>query len=197
MQVVTISGTPRESLGKKSTKADRAAGLIPCVLYGGDEIYHFTTTAIQVRSLVYTPDFKLADIEMDGKSFKAIVKEVQFHPVTDAILHIDFLRLIDERPVKVQVPVRFFGNSPGLKVGGKLIQNVRRIKIKATPEHLVDELKLDISSLDLGQSIRVRDIEVNDNIEVMMPGGTPVGTIEIPRALRSAAAAKEKEGAKK
>lgn len=195
MQVVAISGNPRENLGKKATKADRAAGLIPCVIYGGDEVHHFTTTPNEVKALIYTPDFKLAEIELNGTTYKSIVKEIQFHPVTDAILHIDFLRLVENHPIKVQVPVRFFGTSPGLKVGGKLIQNVRRIKIKTTPENLVDELKLDISNLELGESIRVRDIEVNDNIEIMMPSGTPVGTVEIPRALRSAAAAKAKEEA--
>lgn len=193
MQTVAISGTSRTDLGKKATKAVRKEGNIPCVMYGGGEVVHFATTLNQVRQLIYTPEFKTADVTVGDQTAKCIVKEVQYHPVTDDILHIDFLRLIDGHPVKVELPVTFFGNSPGLKVGGKLQQNLRRVKIKTTPEHLVSELKLDISGLDLGQSIRIRDLEVNENIEIMVAPGTPVATVEIPRALRAAAAAAAKE----
>lgn len=197
MQVVTINGTPRTDLGKKATKAIRNQGFIPAVLYGGNEVIHFNTTSADVRELVYTPDFKRADITVDGTTYPCILKEVQYHPVTDEIVHIDFLRLVDGTPVKVEVPVRFKGQSPGVKQGGKLIQSVRRVKIKTMPEHLVDELLLDISSMNLGSSIRVRDIEVGEGIEIMNSPGIPVAAIEIPRALRSATAAAEKETGKK
>lgn len=194
MQTVAFSGGSREGLGKKATKEVRKQGLIPCVMYGGKEVRHFTTVVNDVKTLIYTPDFKTADITVDGNTYTCIVKEVQYHPLTDEILHIDFLQLVEGTPVKVELPIRFYGDSPGLKVGGKLLQNLRRLKIKTTPEHLVDELKVDISGLELGQAVRVKDVDVTDNMEVMVSPATPVAVVEVPRALKSAAAAAAKEG---
>lgn len=189
MQTVAINAQARPELGKKATKSYRNQGLIPCVMYGNGTAIHFTTTLNEVKTAIYTPDFKLVEVTLEGQSYQCIVKEVQYHPTKENILHIDFLQLIEGNPVKLEVPLRFFGNSPGLKAGGKLVQSIRRIKIKTLPSNMVDELRLDISSLELGQSIRVRDIKVDDNIEILIPSGTPVALIEIPRALRAAAAA--------
>lgn len=179
-------------MGKKGARQVREQGQIPAVLYGGKEVTHFSVDPNEVKSLIYTPDFKLAEITVDGKSYKAILKDYQMHPVTDAITHIDFLRLIDGVSVKVDVPVKFKGTSPGVKNGGKLQKNVRRIRIKTTPEHLVGELMVDISSLKMGESIRVRDIDPADGIEIMTSPGVPVGTVVVPRAMRSAATAAAK-----
>ncbi|MEM1215843.1 MAG: 50S ribosomal protein L25, partial [Bacteroidota bacterium] len=165
------------------------------VLYSKDGVKHFTTTHNAVKTLIFTPEFKVAEVDLDGQKHRCIVKDIQWHPVTDEILHLDFLSLIDGHPVKVEVPVRFVGTAPGIRAGGKIQQAVRRIKIKTTPEKIVSELTLDISGLELGQSIRVRDIEPMEGVEIMNPPGTPVGTIEIPRALRSAAAAEKKAAA--
>ncbi|MEM6394746.1 MAG: 50S ribosomal protein L25 [Bacteroidota bacterium] len=197
MEVVSIDAKARENLGKKASKATRRDGVVPAVLYGQSDPVHFTINPLAVRPLVYTPDFKLAEVNLDGKAHKAIVKDIQFHPVTDEIQHIDFLALSDGHPVKVAVPVKFVGTSPGVRSGGKLQQTMRRIKIKTTPEKLVDHLVLSIEGLELGQAIRVRDLDVPEGIEVLNPGASPVATVEIPRALRSAntAAAKaEKAG---
>jgi large subunit ribosomal protein L25 len=188
MEYVTIKGDAREKLGKKWARAARREGAIPCVLYGGDEVIHFTTTHAQVKALVYTPAFKVAKLEINGQTIDCILKDIQFHPVTDAIMHIDFLRLVEGRTVKLQVPVRFIGASPGVKLGGKLQQKVRRIKIKTTPEYMVDALELDVSKLEMGHSIRVRDIKALEGIEIMQAPGTPVATVEIPRSMRSAEA---------
>ena len=192
MQTVQVSGDIRENLGKKHSKATRREGLVPAVLYGAGDPVHFNIKALDVRSLIYTPEFKLAELSVGGKSYRAIVKDYQFHPVTDQLRHIDFLSLQDGHPIKVQVPVVFEGTSPGVRSGGKLLVNVRRIKIKTTPEHLVDRLVLDISNLELGSSIRVRDIKPIDGVEIQNPGGQPVATVEVPRALRSAATAEKK-----
>ncbi len=196
MQVITIKGESRNELGKKGANSTRKQGLIPCVMYGLNEVIHFSTTPNEVRHLVYSPDFKIAQVEVDGKNFKCILKDKQFNPVTDSIMHLDFLMLVEGRPVKVEVPVRFKGTSPGVKSGGKLLQKVRKVKIKATPEQLVDELMVDISHLELGQSIRIRDVKAGEGVEVLNSPGTPIATVEIPRALRSAqqaAAAEEKK----
>ncbi|HMT54155.1 MAG: 50S ribosomal protein L25 [Saprospiraceae bacterium] len=200
MTSVEIQGNTRSEFGKKGSKVDRNNGNIPAVMYGGNDVIHFTVTPAAVKHLIYTPDFKLADLEIDGKHYRAILKSVQFHPVTDQILHIDFLRLIDKTPIKVEIPLRFKGVSPGVKVGGKLIQQLRKIKIKTTPEFLVDELKADISKLELGQALRVREVIIPNGVEIINNPATPVALIEIPRALKAAAAlaAKENEkGAKK
>ena len=192
MQTVKVSGDIRENLGKKSSKATRREGLVPAVLYGAGDPVHFNIKALDVRSLIYTPDFKLAELSVGGKDYRAIVKDYQFHPVTDQLRHVDFLALQDGHPIKVQVPVVFEGTSPGVRGGGKLQVNVRRVKIKTTPENLVDRLVLNISSLELGQAIRVRDIQAIEGVEIMNPGGQPVATVEVPRALRSAATAEKK-----
>jgi len=193
MITVAVNGTPRTGTGKKATKADRNSGVVPCVIYGGNEAKHFTTGVKAVRGLIYTADFKVAELNIDGSTHRAIVKNVQFHPVTEAIQHIDFLELVEGKPVKVELPVEFIGTSPGVKSGGKLLQNMRRVKVKALPEKLVDVLTLDISEMELGQSIRVRDIKPVEGIEVMVTGATPVAIVEIPRALRSATTAAEGE----
>lgn len=192
MQSVKVSGELRENLGKKDSKTTRREGLVPAVLYGEGDPVHFTIKPLDVRSLVYSAEFKLADLTVGGKSYQAIVKDYQFHPVTDELRHIDFLALQPNHPIKVQVPVVFEGTSPGVRVGGKMQVNVRRIKIKTTPEKLVDKLSLNIGKMELGSSIRVRDIAPIDGVEIMNPGGQPVATIEVPRALRSAATAEKK-----
>jgi large subunit ribosomal protein L25 len=194
MNTVAISGALRSELGKKGAKADRNEGKIPCVMYGGESNVHFTVTHNDIKSIVYTADFNVAEITVDGKSYKAILKGYDMHPVTDNITHIDFIELVDGNYVKVDIPVRFKGESPGVKLGGKLMQSIRRVTVKTLPENLVDELFVDISELELGMAVRVRDIESPENMQVMNAGATPVAIVEVPRALRSAAAAAEKEG---
>lgn len=176
-------------MSKSATKALKSEGLVPAVLYGGDEVVHFSVSVKDLRALIYTADFKVAELNVGGKVYRCIVKDKQFHPVTDAIQHVDFLQLVDGKTVKVQVPIRFTGSAPGVKVGGKLQQTMRLVSIKTTPESLVDEMTADVSHLELGQSIRVRDIKTLDGIEIMNTLSIPIATIEIPRALRSAAAA--------
>ncbi|RMF02163.1 MAG: 50S ribosomal protein L25 [Bacteroidetes bacterium] len=195
MEAIAVSAAKRENLGKKATKQVRSEGRIPGVLYSKDGIVHFTTTHKALKPLIFTGDLKVASLNVDGQSYRCIVKDVQWHPVTDEIVHVDMLQLLDGQPVKLEVPIRFQGSAPGVRVGGKLQQNLRRIKIKTTPENMVTELQLNISKLELGQSARVRDIKPVDGVEIMTPAGTPVATIEIPRALRSAATAEKKAAA--
>ncbi len=185
METVALSGEIRKETGKRASKAVRNAGLVPCVLYGGENDVHFSLKPYDMRDIVYTPDFKIAEINLDGKVEKAIIKEIQFHPVTDEIIHADFLRMIDGKPLIIEVPVKFYGDSPGVKEGGSLMPNMRRVKIKVAPENIVDKLRVDISTLELGHSVRVRDIELVEGVQVMNPLATPVASVEVPRALRS------------
>ena len=184
MNTIAFSAEKRTGTGKKATKAVRASGQIPCVLYGGDTNIQFATTHKDVKGLIYTPDFNIAEITIDGTPHKCIIKDAQYHPVTESIIHLDFLKLEEGRTVKVEVPVRFKGVSPGVKLGGKMQQTLRRVKIKTTPENIVDSLFADISELSLGDSARVRDLEVPDGIEVMNSPGIPVVSVEVPRALK-------------
>lgn len=197
METIAINGQSRSGLGKKPSKDLRNDGRIPCVLYGGQDVVHFSVTLNDVKNLIYTPDFRVANLTVDGATYRCIVKDYQLHPLTSNLTHIDFLSLVDGQKVKLEVPVRTKGVSPGVKLGGKLQQKLRRVKVKTLPEEMVTELFIDISPLDLGQSLRVRDIQVPAGIELLNAPSIPVVTIEIPRALRSAAAAEAKDPKKK
>ncbi len=191
MNYIDIAGEGRDSGGKKAAKAVRKAERIPACIYGKENI-NFSTSPKEVRHLIYTPEFKLARITLGGQTHECIVKDVQFHPTTEAIVHIDFQELIPNKPIKLEVPIVLKGVSVGVRAGGKMMQMVRRIKIKTTPESLVDFLEAEISNLELGQSLRVKDLEVPAGIEVLVSPSIPVCQVEIPRALRSAATAAEK-----
>ena len=157
---------------------------MPCVLYSKEENIQFNTAMVDLKPLVYSPDFKLADISINGKVHRCILKDLQFHPVSDSLIHVDFLKLVQGTKVKIEVPLRLAGNAAGVKSGGKLIQRVRSIKIKVDPDNMVSELTLDVSALDLGQSMRIRDISIPKNVEIVNNGAIPVVSIEIPRALK-------------
>ena len=184
MQIVSLEAKAREGNRKKGAKAVRNAGLIPAVLYGGDENIHFSVTKKGIKSLVYTSEFKLAKIDLNGATYDSIVKDIQFHPVSDEVLHVDFLRLIEGNPIKVDIPIRFEGVSPGEKEGGKLTQALRKVQIKTTPEHLVDNIKVDITKVLLGQTIRIRDLILEEEMEVMNPMGAPIASMIVPRVMK-------------
>lgn len=190
---IVIKADNRPETGKKESKKVRREGRIPGVLYGIDANVHFSVEPADVKDLIYSPDFKLVELTIGGKTYSCILKDVQYHPVTDAIVHIDFLGLIPGKPVKLELPIRFKGQSPGVKLGGKLSQSLRRAKVKTVPENIQTELFVDVSKLELGQSVRVRDIVVPEGIEIINTPGIPVATVITPRALRSAAAAANKE----
>lgn len=187
MKIVALEGQERKDLSKSAVKALRKEELVPAVLYGGDDVVHFSISAKEVRPLIYTGDFKIAELTIGEKTYRCILKEKQFHPVTDSIQHLDFLQLMEGRTVKIQVPIRFTGVAPGVKVGGKLQQNLRLLKVKTIPENMIFEMTADVSDLEMGQSIRVRDIKAEEGIEIMNSPSIPIATIETPRAMRSAA----------
>ena len=192
MEIVQINVEAREKLGKKATNEIRQNGGIPAVLYSKENgVKHFSTTHNDVKSMVYTPDFKLAEITLEGSTSKALLKDVVFHPVTDEIQHLDFLELVEGQPLKADIPVQFKGTSPGVKSGGKLIRTLRKVRIKTSPENLIDTLFVSIEGLKLGSAVRVRDIEIPEGVEIMVDGATPVANVEIPRALKSEGAAGE------
>jgi len=197
MNTVTVSTQIREEVGSRGARTARAEGMVPAVIYGSNDPIHVLVNQKEVKPLIYTPDFKLGEISVNGSAIKCIVKETQFHPVTDELLHVDFLALTPGKKIKVEVPVRFVGNSPGVKNGGKLIQQLRKIKIKTTPENMIEEINVDISHLELGQVLRVKNVQQSKDIELLINPSILIANIEIPRALKSAAAADAKSGGKK
>jgi large subunit ribosomal protein L25 len=188
MQTITISGKARTQLGKKATKADRNAGNIPCVMYAGNEVVHFTSTMASLRPLLFTPNFYKVKVDIDGSITEALLKDVQAHPVTDDILHLDFIKLISGNKIYAEIPIKIVGSSQGVREGGKLLVKVRKLRVRATSETLKQEIEVDISPLKLGQSIKVKDLP-DQGFEILNSPSIPLASIEIPRALRSAATA--------
>ena len=199
MKSITIKGSERESVGKKATKAVRDAGMVPCVIYGGDQPVHFAAEEKAFKNLVYTPNAHTVVIELNGTKFDVILQDIQFHPVSDKILHIDFYALKDDKEITMEIPVKIIGTSPGVLAGGVLRLNQRRLKVKALPKNLPDFVEANISPLEMGNKLYVTKIETN-NFKLMHPDNTVVAQVRISRAAMKAAqeAAKaEKGGAKK
>jgi len=185
MKSHSINGEVRSATGKKSSSAIRKENIVPAVIYGGENNIHFQAHKREFKDLVYSADFQIAEVTIDGAVTKCILKDLQFHPVSDEIVHLDFQELVPNKKIILQLPIRFKGESPGVKTGGKMQQLMRRVKVKVDPENLVDALYCDISHLELGMSARVKELEVNDGIEVMLPGATPVAIVETPRVLKA------------
>jgi len=191
MQTFELKGSKRTDYGKKATKADRNGGLIPCVMYNADESLHFTTNLSELRDLVYTPKFYKVHVNVDGTQHEALLKDIQFHPITEQILHVDFYKLLPGVKVVTEVPIKIVGQSQGVKEGGKLLVKVRKLKVKSLPEALKDSVEVDITPLKLGQSIKVKDLP-SQGFEILNSPSIPLASIEIPRSLRSAGAKAEK-----
>ncbi|QQR98092.1 MAG: 50S ribosomal protein L25 [Sphingobacteriales bacterium] len=196
MQSITISGKARTQVGKKATKADRNDGNVPCVMYAGNEVVHFTSTMSSLRPLLFTPNFYKVLVDIDGTVTEALLKDVQQHPVTDDIMHLDFIKLIPGAKIYAEIPIKIVGSSPGVKEGGKLLVKVRKLKVRATAETLKEVIEVDISSLKLGQSTKVKDLP-DQGFQILNSPSIPLASIEIPRALRSAATAAAKTDGKK
>jgi len=198
MKSITIKGSERESVGKKATKAVRDAGMVPCVIYGGNQPVHFVADERAFKDLVYTPNAHTVVIELNGASYNVIMQDIQFHPVSDKILHIDFFQLSDDKEIIMEVPVKITGTSPGVLLGGVLRLNQRRLKVKALPKNLPDFVEASISELQMGNKLYVTKLETN-NFKLMHPDNTVVCQVRISRAAMKAAqeAAKAEKGGKK
>lgn len=188
MKSITIQGTKRESVGKKSTKALRDAELVPCVVYGGGEPLNFSALEKAFKGLVYTPEAHTVSIEVDGQTIPAVLQDIQFHPITDKIIHADFYRLSDDKPVVMEVPVRVTGRSKGVVAGGVLRQTYRKLKVKAIPANLPDEIVVDITPLKIGNKLYVESLK-NDKYIFMHPDNAVVVAVKMSRNASKNAAA--------
>ena len=186
MKSITIKGSKRESVGKKATKALRNADMVPCVIYGGDQPLHFAAEAKSFKKLVYTPNVYTASIEVDGNTIPAILQDIQFHPVSDNILHVDFYQLFEDKEVTMNIPVRLIGKSKGVMVGGALRHNIRKLKVRALPANLPDFIEADISELEIGNKLYVTALR-SDKFTILHPDNTVVAQVRMSRNAQKAA----------
>tara|TARA_B100000780_G_scaffold275173_1_gene241343 strand:+ start:453 stop:1049 length:597 start_codon:yes stop_codon:yes gene_type:complete len=180
MKSVSVSAAKRVDLGKKEAKLSRAAGNVPCVIYGGKTIQHFTIKENPLNNLVYTPNVYSVAIDIEGAIINALIKDVQFHPVTDRILHVDFIELVPGQEVNTKIPVVFNGNAIGVMNGGKLRKTLRKLSVRATPENLPDNVTLEISEMKIGEKIYVRDVEAT-NFDILTAATAVIVSVKTAR----------------
>jgi large subunit ribosomal protein L25 len=188
MQSIKLSAAKRDEFGKKNTKAVRRAERIPAVVYGQGQPLNFSLDVAEVKPLIYTPNSYIVELDIEGTHERAVLREVQFHPVREQILHMDFYRVSDDKPVTIDIPVRITGNSEGVKMGGKLVQNKRKLTVSGLIKDLPDELVVDITELGIGKTIFAGDLKY-DNLRLLNPPSTAVCAIRVTRAAAAAAAA--------
>lgn len=189
MKSITLQGTSREQVGKKETKLLRNEGSVPCVIYGGEETIHFFVDERALTPILYTPDVFLMNIEIDGKTHQGVMQEMQFHPVTDKPLHFDFVAVVEGKPLTVKLPVNLTGSSIGVRAGGKLRQNARKLKVKGLVGNLPDAIEIDISKLKIGQSIKLGEINL-EGVEFME---SPSSVVVAVKTSRKAVAVEDEE----
>jgi len=187
MRKVEIIGFKRANLGKSEASKLRQEGMVPGVLYGGEEQIHFYAPAIQFRPVLYTPEACFIDINIDGQVFEAIVQESQWHPVSEMLLHVDLLQLFRGTPIKMNIPVKATGNAIGVKNGGTLIVKNPKLAIKALPKDMPEVIEIDVTELRIGKAIKVGELETN-NFEFLTSPLVTVVNVAIPRALRGKSA---------
>eukprot|EP01012_Entosiphon_sulcatum_P064437 TRINITY_DN93262_c0_g1_i1.p2 TRINITY_DN93262_c0_g1~~TRINITY_DN93262_c0_g1_i1.p2 ORF type:complete len:195 (+),score=29.01 TRINITY_DN93262_c0_g1_i1:1374-1958(+) len=185
MKTIAISGSPRENVGKRDAKELRYEGKVPAVLYGGKEQQHFAVVIADLRDVIYTPEVNFVEIDINGVKTKAIVKDTQYHPLTDILLHIDFLQLFDEKEIVMEIPVKLTGTSPGVKMGGKLIQKLRKLRVKALPADMPQNVEVSLEKLEVGSLFRVRDLKGDKYVITNTPEDTIV-SVAMSRALKQA-----------
>ncbi len=187
MKTFELKGTVRADLGKKATKAVRSNGSIPCELYGVGENVHFSATMADLRKLIYTPEIFVVNLNIDGKEVKAVMREIQFHPVSDQVLHIDFYQVTEDKPVVMEVPVKLEGLAAGVRAGGKLALEMRKLRVKALYTNIPEILTINVESLELGKTIQVRALEF-ENLEILNASNAVVCAVKLTRAARGAQA---------
>jgi large subunit ribosomal protein L25 len=183
MRTITIEGQLRTEIGKQATRQLRSEGKVPGVIYGGAQDLSFSAPVAAFKSIVYTPDFQLADITLNGKSYKCILKDLQFDKVTDQLIHVDFLELVEDKKVIATIPIKFTGAAIGVKDGGKLMTKMKSLKVKTLPKYLQENIKVDITNLQLNGNVRVEDVKV-DNYEILNSPRIPIASVVLTRELK-------------
>lgn len=191
MKTITIEGQLRSELGKKATRQLRSEGQVPGVIYGGPQSVSFSAPEAAFNNLVYTSEFQLAEVKIGDKAYRCVLKDLQFHPVTDQLIHIDLLELVEDKKVTVTLPIKFEGLPQGVKDGGRLVVKMKSLKVKALPRHLLEQIEVNVDHLELNKNIRVQDVKV-ENFEILNSPRIPIASVVTTRALRQ----EENTGAK-
>jgi len=191
MKTLEIKGNVREQIGKNSSADLRKEGLVPSVLYGGDAPIHFSTPLFSFKQLVYTPDAYLVKLDIDGKSYDAILQDAQFHPVSEDIIHSDFLAISKDSPVTIQIPVKTFGRSKGVLAGGGLSIIIRKLKVRAIPANLPDVIMVDMTDIDLGGAFKVKDLVLPEGVVALNQPNSVIAGVKVTRTARLAANAEK------
>lgn len=194
MKTITIEGSLRTGFGKTATRQLRSQELVPGVIYGGPQEINFAAPAAAFKSLVYTPDFQQAEVKLDGKSYRCILKDLQFDKVNDSLIHIDLLELVEDKKVIADIPLKFVGVSPGVKDGGKLHIKMKSLKVKTYPKYLKEHINVSIDKLELNGNIRVEDVKI-DNYEILNSPRIPIASVTLTRQLKQEEAAAPIAGA--
>jgi len=194
MKTITIEGQLRTEMGKQATRQLRSEEKVPGVIYGGAKEVNFSALATSFKSLVYTPDFQLAEVKVDGASYRCILKDLQFDKVTDLLIHADFLELVEDKSVVATIPIKFTGAAKGVKDGGKLITKMKALKVKTLPKYLKENIEVDLTELELNGNVRVEDVKV-DNYEILNSPRIPIASIVLTRQLKQEEAAAPVAGA--
>src|SRR5258708_3293827 len=195
MRTITIEGQLRTELGKQATRQLRSEGNVPGVIYGGAKEVNFSAPATSFKTLVYTPDFQLAELKVGDKAYKCILKDLQFDKVTDQLIHADFLELVEDKKVIATIPIKFTGAAKGVKDGGKLITKMKALKIKTLPKYLKENIEVDLTNLELNGNVRVEDVKTA-NYEILNSPRIPIASIVLTRQLKQEEAAAPAAGAK-
>jgi large subunit ribosomal protein L25 len=195
MKSVTIEGKSRSELGKKETRQLRSEGMVPAVIYGGNDTIHFSAPQMTLRPLVYTADFQVAEINVNGKTHRCILKDMQFDVVTDELSHIDFLELVEDRKIIANLPLKFVGQPEGVKAGGRLVVKAKTLKVRTYPKYLKENIEVNIDNLQLNGNVRVEDVNA-ENMEIMNSPRIPIASVVMTRALRQAENEEAKGGKK-
>lgn len=183
MNTITIEGQLRTEFGKAATRQLRSEEKVPAVIYGGAKEINFTAPATAFKNIVYTPDFMLAEVKVDGTSYRCVLKDLQFGKVSDQLIHVDFLELVGDKKVIVTLPIKFLGTPTGVKAGGKLVVKMKSLKVKVLPENLRENIEVDISKLELNQNLRVEDV-IAENMEILNSPRIPIASVTLTRQLK-------------
>jgi large subunit ribosomal protein L25 len=185
MKSVTLSGSPRANVGKTDANMLRAKGMVPCVIYGAGEQTHFSADIRHFKNIIFTPETNLVNIELEGKTYKTVLQEAQYHKINDRLIHADFLLVSDDKPVIVQLPVKTIGQSEGVKAGGKLVLKLRKLKVRGLIDKLPEFIELDITKLSIGKSISAGDVVI-DGLTLLHPKNISIISVETTRAVAAA-----------
>jgi large subunit ribosomal protein L25 len=193
MKTLELKGQKRDNTGKRGSKDLRVAEMVPCVIYGGAAPVHFSAELAELKNFIYSPEVYFANITVDGTAYKGVMKEIQYHPVTDALHHVDFYEVKEDKKVKISLPIKIVGNSSGVRAGGRLAVNVRKLSVEALPKDLPDFIEIDITNMNIGDKLRISEMKLK-GVNFLDASNVVVAAVTVTRNTKSEETAEAKKG---